>query len=135
MLRDLMPTSVHQITLDDAEVLFRSRMGLIYGPGITFSGFFEKLAQDFALKWGGHPEQNYNMRKRTACAEPGCRSRGSKEGDPRLLESPNAVSTPQTNRQPEMVCNTFPTLDSAFERELDRACERRPSASRLAASF
>jgi hypothetical protein len=55
-----MPGNAHSLTLDDAEALFRGRMGLIYGPGITCEpSFFTKLANDLAMKLNVQSEQTF----------------------------------------------------------------------------
>ena len=52
--------TVQKINIDDAEMLFRGRMGLIFGPGITVQGdFYADLAVRLFSKWGGQPEHTY----------------------------------------------------------------------------
>jgi hypothetical protein len=122
-----MPGSEHRLTLDDAETLFRGRMGLIYGPGITSQGtFFGKLANDIATKWKVQPDQNY-LRNAQHALDQGVDPSNIKE----LIR--DALTSNRTFPQLKRIANLkwsavlSLALDSAFEHELTRACERKVS--------
>ncbi len=62
-------TTNQNITLDDAESLFRNRLGLIFGPGIAFDGnYFSDLSKRIADHWSGDPRQNYIVNAQQALA-------------------------------------------------------------------
>jgi len=119
--------SEHKISLTEAEALFRGRLGLVFGPGITVSShFFEKLATFLAEKWGGRLGQTYLQVAQQAV------DRGIPIGEVRTaigdFLKPMA-SIPQLQRIASVKWSAALslTLDVAFEEALARACERRPS--------
>jgi hypothetical protein len=119
--------SEHRITLDDAETLFRGRMGLIYGPGITYEGsLFANLANDIATKWNGQPDQNYLQNAQHALDQ-GVDPNDIKKVMRDALASHRAF--PQLKRIANLKWSAVLSLslDSDFERELTRACERKVS--------
>src|ERR1039458_8904685 len=119
--------SEHKISLTEVEALFRGRLGLVFGPGITVSShFFEQLATSLAEKWGGRLGETYLQVAQQAL------SRGVSPGDVRkammdFLKPMVSVAHLQRIANVKWSAALSLTLDVAFEEALARACERRPS--------
>jgi hypothetical protein len=119
--------SEHKISLTEVEALFRGRLGLVFGPGITVSShFFEHLAMFLAEKWGGQLGQTYLQVAQQALGQ------GVSPGDVRtaimgFLKPMAGVAHLQRIANVKWSAALSLTLDIAFEEALARACERRPS--------
>lgn len=115
----------HSISLDDAELLFRGRMGLIFGSGITFSGpSLLALKQAVLSKWGGDDSQNILQLGQHA-VEGGASAGEVREVIREVLAQ--QVTSPNLKRIANLKWSaalSF-TLDSNFEKEFSRACQRR----------
>ena len=119
--------SEHKISLTEVEALFRGRLGLVFGPGITVSShFFEQLATFLAEKWGGRLGQTYLQVAQQALGQ------GVSPGDVRtammdFLKPMASVANLQRIANVKWSAALSLTLDIAFEEALARACERRLS--------
>ena len=119
--------SEQKISIDDAETLLRGRMGLIFGPGITLTGeFYKILAGHLASKWGGQAEQTYIRNAQQAL------DTGASADEVKTVIRDFAKAQSIFGRLDRIAALKWSaalslTLDTAFEIELSRACERRTS--------
>lgn len=116
-----------RITVDEAEMLFGGRMGLIFGPGITLDGnFYQELTTQLASKWNGQLNANY-LRNGQHALDTGIDSELVKVAIADCISGHKGFA--QLSR---IACFKWSaalslTLDTTFEGELTRASERKPS--------
>ncbi len=116
-----------RITLTEAETLFRGRLGLIFGPGITLSHeFYTELAQFLSKKWSIPCDGTYLQVGQKALAQ-GV-SPDEVKGAPAEFLKPLTPFT-HVNRVANVKWSAALslTLDGIFEDAISRACERRTS--------
>jgi len=123
-----MSESLHKIALDDAETLFRGRMGLIYGPGITGdTNFFDTLANNIAQGWNLPPAGDY-LGLAQQVLNQGIDVSSIREIVRQTLVSRRGAGYLKRIANLKWSAALSLALDSAFERDLRKACQRRASS-------
>ncbi len=120
---------VQTITIDEAEPLFRGRMGLIFGPGITAEGdFYHDLSAGIASKWGGNGTQNYLQNAQHA-VDQGIDPNDIKGFIQAFLKGQKAYQYIKRISALKWSAVISLAIDSIFDQELLRERERKPTAS------